>query len=76
MLQHQLSSRGLVRCSYCCRADKLLGSSSSHSLLVLLALLVSPHHSPVATASFSFSFQCFATFSESGSSGLGALRSA
>ena len=30
----------------------------------------------MATASFSFSFQCLATFSDSGSSGLGALSSA
>ena len=30
----------------------------------------------MATASFSFSFQCLATFSDNGSSGLGALRSA
>jgi hypothetical protein len=31
---------------------------------------------PVSTASASFVFQCFAMFSESGSSGFGALRSA
>lgn len=31
---------------------------------------------PVSTASASFVFQCFATFSESGSSGFGALKSA
>ena len=60
------------------RTMAILGANSlSHFFLIMLSSNVYKYEElPVSTASASFVFQCFAIFSESGSSGFGALRRA